>query len=145
MVEISSDSQKLKRLKGKFLEVKGLEKDKPTFLEVKKEKERQAPLAGVALETIGQEEDREIFKHSAPNYTLSFNIRNEGLELTATIEPKTKGKIIIVEDMLKYFKQKKLVGTIDRDALRAFCQKACRGEPERNVLLMQGGQTIFTG
>lgn len=79
-----------------------------------------------------------LYDEPGASYKLRLESHHRGVELAAYIQPSTKGDIISPESMKALFDKLNLSGTVDEEALKLFCAKACAGEALQDVILMTG-------
>lgn len=88
------------------------------------------------LETLA--DVKELCTLEKPAYTLHLELHHGGLELWGSILPKQKGEVLREKDLLAIFKENKITGEIVRENFKLFCAKACLGQEQRDVVLVEG-------
>ena len=71
-------------------------------------------------------------------YTMRLETHRRGLDLVGYITPRGKGDVIKEPELLKIFEELGINATLDSDAMKSFCAKACLGQPVQDAILAKG-------
>lgn len=78
-----------------------------------------------------------LFERDGPRYFIRFELQNNGRELRGFLKPKEISRFISLDEILKHFEHMGVKAPVDVERVRAFCDQACSGKEQYNVLLVE--------